>query len=202
MNAEELLSKFRMVGYSTCEFGLNSSHSGNLSVRIGGSMIITKALAMLGRINEHSLVEVPLDGDIDPGLNASKESYTHRAIYARRNAAAIVHTHPPAAITLSLLCDFIVPVDADGAYHFPKVGVVSPDYLLGPEAVAEVIAAPFENANMVLSRGHGLFVAEESLERALQYSCTVETSARIILNLLALGKEPHQFQKDYFGKWS
>lgn len=202
MNAEELLAKFRTAGFMTCEYGLNTSHSGNLSVRLGDVMIITQALAMLGRLSKESLTAVPLEGEIDPKLNASKESLTHRAIYAHTNANAIVHTHPAAAITLSLICDSIVPVDADGAYHFPKVDMVSPDYLKGPEAVAEIIATPFQKTNMVLSRGHGLFVAEESLERAVQFSCVLETSARIILNLLSLGKDPRAFEKDYFGKWN
>jgi len=201
MNAEELLVEFRTAGFTTCEFGLNSSHSGNLSVRLDDTMIITQALAMLGRLGRESLTAVPLTGDIDPKLNASKESLTHRVIYAQTGANAIVHTHPPAAITLSLLYDAIVPADADGAYHFPKVEVVAPDYLKGPQAVAEVIAAPFQHANMALSRGHGLFVAEETLERAVQFSCVLETSARIILNLLSIGKDPKVFQKDYFGKW-
>lgn len=201
MNAEELLAEFRTAGFMTCEFGLNSSHSGNLSVRFGENMIITQALAMLGRLNRDSLAAVPLEGDIDPKLNASKESLTHRAIYKRSTANAIVHTHPPAAITLSLLYDEIVPVDADGAYHFSKVAVVTPDYLKGPEAVAEVIAEPLATANVVLARGHGTFAAEETLERAIQFSCILETSARIILNLLMLDKNPKQFQKDYFGKW-
>jgi len=201
MNAEELLTEFRTAGFTTCEFGLNSSHSGNLSVRLGDNMIITQALAMLGRLGRESLAAVPLAGDIDPKLNASKESLTHRAIYARTEANAIVHTHPPAAITLSLLYDAIIPADADGAYHFPKVDVVCPDYLKGPQAVAEVIAAPFQHVNMVLARGHGLFVAQETLERAVQFSCVLETSARIILNLLSLGQDPTRFQKDYFGKW-
>jgi L-fuculose-phosphate aldolase len=202
MNAEKLLAEFRTAGFTTCEFGLNSSHSGNMSVRLGDNMLITQALAMLGRLDKDSLTLVPLAGDIDPKLNASKESFTHRAIYARTGANAIVHTHPPAAITLSLLYDEIVPVDADGAYHFPKVKVVEPNYLEGPEAIAKGIAAPFARANLVLARAHGAFVAEKTLEMAVQYSCILETSARIILNLLSLGKDPGPFQKDYFGKWT
>jgi L-fuculose-phosphate aldolase len=201
MIASRILEEIQAVGRMTCKFGLNSSHSGNLSVRVGDRVVITKALAMLGRLDEHALAEVPLKGAIDSALNASKESLTHRAIYERCKAKAIVHTHPPAAITLSLLYDSIAPVDADGAYHFPKVDVVAPNYLEGPEAVAEVIGTPFATANMALSRGHGLFVAEESLGRALQFSCVVETSARIICNLLAMGKDPRDFEKDYFGKW-
>jgi L-fuculose-phosphate aldolase len=202
MNAEKLLAEFRTAGFTTCEFGLNSSHSGNMSVRLADNMLITQALAMLGRLDKDSLTLAPLAGEIDPKLNASKEALTHRSIYARTGADAIVHTHPPAAITLSLLYDEIIPADADGAYHFPKVEVVQPDYLQGPEAVAEVIAAPFASSKLVLARGHGAFAAEESLERAVQYSCILETSARIILNLLSLGKDPSLFQKDYFGKWT
>jgi L-fuculose-phosphate aldolase len=199
--SRELLEDFRLVGRFTCEMGLNSSHSGNLSVRRDDRMIITCTLAMLGNLNEDDLVEVPLKGEVDPGFQASKEVITHRAIYDRTDARAIVHTHPINATTLSLLFGAIVPIDIDGAYHFPRVDVVAPDHTKSPEAVAEVVAGALEGTSIVLSRGHGAFAAEESLQRALQFSCVLESSARIIYRLMTLGKDPSVFEKDYFGKW-
>ncbi len=190
-----------MVGRLTCQMGLNGSHSGNLSVRRGQRMVITRTFTMLGNLNEDDLVEVPLEGEIDPELRASKESATHRAIYARTGAQVIVHTHPPVATTLSLLWEKIVPIDVEGAYYFPRVDVVAPDYSGSPEAVADIIAGAFQGSSIVLSRGHGAFAAGESLQEALHYSCVLESSSRIIYHMMTLGKDPRAFEKDYFGKW-
>lgn len=197
----EIVEDFRLIGRLTLEMGLNSSHSGNLSVRLGDGLIITRTLSMLGNLDENDLVEVSLEGPIEPGGRASKEAVTHRSIYARTGARAIVHTHLVTATMLSLISDEIVPVDADGAYYFPRVAVVTPDHTSSPEAVAEVIARGFADAKIVLSRGHGAFAAEQSLERALQYCSILENSARIIYQLMTLGMDTRRFEKDYFGKW-
>lgn len=201
MQTKKLLDEFRLVGRSTCEMGLNSSHSGNLSVRRDGRMVITATLSMLGDLREKDLIEVPLDVEIDPEARASKESITHRAIYAHTDARAIVHTHPITAITLSLISEAVVPVDIDGAYHFPHVRVVAPDHTKEPEAAAEDVARALADASIVLSRGHGAFAACESLDRALHFSCVLESSAQIIYNLMAIGEDPRSFEKDHFGKW-
>jgi ribulose-5-phosphate 4-epimerase/fuculose-1-phosphate aldolase len=112
-----------------------------------------------------------------------------------------VHTHPAVANTLSLLFGEIVPIDIEGAYHFARVDVVAPDHAGSPEAVADVIAGALHGSSIVLSRGHGAFAAEESLQRALHYSCVLESSSRIIYHMMTLGKDPRAFEKDYFDKW-
>ncbi len=199
--SKKLLEEFRLVGRSTCEVGLNSSHSGNLSVRRGDKMVITATLSMLGNLRDHDLVEIPLKGEIDPESRASKEAISHRAIYAHTDALAIVHTHPITAITLSLISEAVVPIDIDGAYHFPHVRVVAPDHTKEPEGVAEEVARGLADAHIVLSRGHGAFAACESLDRALHFSCILESSAQIIFKVMTLGQNPRSFEKDYFGKW-
>lgn len=199
--AKKILEEFQLIGRLTCEMGLNSSHSGNLSVRTGDSVIITRSLSMLANLGPTDLVEAPVTGNIDFELPASKETETHRAIYTHSDARAIAHAHPITATALSLFLDEIAPVDIDGAYHFPRVDVVEADHTDTPEVVADVIAKGLGDSSIVLSRGHGSFAIGESLDEALHFSCVLESSAQIIHKLLAVGKDPQTFQKDYFGKW-
>ncbi|MHB8868942.1 MAG: class II aldolase/adducin family protein, partial [Thermoleophilia bacterium] len=89
-----------------------SSHAGNMSVRVGDRLVITRRGSMLGRLQPEDLIETGIDRD-DSGIAlASSEIVVHRAVYQRTAAQAILHTHPPHGIVLSLEQDEIIPVDS------------------------------------------------------------------------------------------
>ena len=52
-----ILSQFQTVGEHLFTKGLVSSHSGNLSIRLGDRIIITRRSSRLGCLQEHDLVE-------------------------------------------------------------------------------------------------------------------------------------------------
>jgi len=90
-----ILSQFQTVGRDLFTKGLVSSHSGNLSIRLGERIIITRRSSRLGCLEEHDLIETGLSKNDRNTPLASVELAVHRAIYQQTSALAIVHAPPP-----------------------------------------------------------------------------------------------------------
>jgi len=104
-----LLSQFQTIGHDLFARGLVSSSSGNLSIKLGERIIITRRGSRLGCLEEHDLIETGLDKDDRSTPLASTELAVHRAIYRETPALAIVHAHPPHYVALSLVETEIIP---------------------------------------------------------------------------------------------
>ncbi|RMG84580.1 MAG: fuculose phosphate aldolase, partial [Candidatus Dadabacteria bacterium] len=134
-----MYEQFRDIGRDLFVAGLITSHGGNMSVRLGDRIVITRRGAMLGRLRPEDLVETGLEADDSMVTLASTELVVHRAIYRATSALAIVHTHPLHATALSLVEDAIVPVDSEGSYLLHRVPVVSAAKTVGSAEVARIL---------------------------------------------------------------
>ena len=76
-----MLKDFAYIGRDLFLSGLNSSHSGNMSIRCGDRIIITRRGAMLGQLTEQDLIETGLTKNDSHIILASTEIGVHRAIY-------------------------------------------------------------------------------------------------------------------------
>ena len=133
----------------------------------------------------------------DPAPLASTETPTHSAIYGCTQAQAILHTHPPHGVVLSLDQDEIVALDAEGAHLFEKVPVVVAERTVGSEEMAQVISAALVDHRLCMLRGHGLFAAGGDLEEAYRLSSAFEAAARAaylvrVAGITPIRKEPHR----------
>ena len=116
-------SQFQTIGRDLFARGLVSSHSGNLSIRLGDRIIITRRGSMLNCLQEHDLIETGIIRNNRSTPLASIDLAIHRAIYRETQALAIVHAHPPHATALSLIENEIVP-SAEGLSVVGTVPVV------------------------------------------------------------------------------
>lgn len=158
--------------------GYNDSHSGNGSVRAGETVWMTPTGACGDTLEADALVACPLDGALPPG--ASLDAALHLAVYrANAEAGAVLHSHGPHAIALSLAGGAFEPLDFEGATYFPRVPVLDIAYAEhiaeSPARVAEALATH----PVAIVRGHGVYARGETLERAYQWNCALEASARI-----------------------
>ena len=199
---DRLTAEFARIGRLLFQGGLNNSHSGNLSVRIGDKLVITRRGAMLGELSASDLVPIDLEQD-DSGIAiASTEVNVHRAIYRSTSALAIVHSHPRSATALSLRRDNIVPVDVEGRYYFKRVPVFQAKRAIGSEELEGGLPALLENFPIVMVRGHGAFATGGNLEEGLQISHSLEWSCDILLRCLAMGLSPEiVMDDDGHGDW-
>ncbi len=174
-----MLKDFQRVGRDLFLAGLNNSHSGNLSVRCGDRIVITRRGAMLGHLEEKDLIETG-PGKNDADILASREIGVHRAVYNGTSALAIVHAHPVHAIALSLLEDEIIPIDSEGTYLLQKVPVISAKHTIGSKELEEKLPGILKEYKIVMVRGHGSFAVGQMLEEAYQWTSSLENVCRII----------------------
>lgn len=186
-----ILTQFQTVGHELFTKGLVSSHSGNLSIRMGERVTITRRSCGLGCLEEHDLIETGLSKNDRNTPLASTELAVHRAIYRETSASAIVHAHPPHAVALSLAETEIVPTDTEGLSLLGKVPVLGWNMEVKPGGLADIIAAALKQCRVIMVHGHGSFAIGQLLEEAHNYTDFLEESCQVICLLKSLqGERP------------
>lgn len=175
----ENFSDFIRIGRLGWEQGLFSTHGGNMSIRIGDRILITRRGSMLGALREEDIIETSLDENDAFITLASTEIIVHRAIYKNTEALAIFHAHPPITVAKSLVSEEIVLEDSEGSYILKKIPVVSAKLTVGAKEVAEIIPQYLKDFKIVVLKGHGSFAIGMLLEEALSYTSTLEHSLKI-----------------------
>ena len=175
-----MYKEFAKIGAFLFQAGIISSHGGNLSVRVGDRILITRRGSMLGDLHQRDIIETSLHKN-DSGIAlASTEVGVHRAIYLNTSALAIVHAHPPHAVVLSLGRNEIIPVDSEGSYTLHKIPVVTTQTTIGSQEVAEKIPPILKNYKIAMLRGHGSFAIGQVLEEAYQWTSTLEECCKML----------------------
>lgn len=175
----ELIRVFREIGRDIFVAGLTSSHGGNMSVRDGERIVITRRGSMLGRLGDDDLVETGM-APCDADERCSREIVVHRAIYAATDAQAIVHAHPLHTIARSFASTAIIPADSEGLYVLGEVPVVSSPSTIASAEAGEVLAEALRTVPVAVLRTHGPFAKGATLEEAFMYVSVLEASANIL----------------------
>ena len=174
-----ILSQFQSVGHDLFTAGLVSSHNGNLSIRLGERMIITRRSSRLGCLEEHDLIETGVSKNDRSTPLASIELAVHRAIYQQTPALAIIHAHPPHAVALSLTETEIVLSD-EGLFVVGRVPVLGWNTEMSPLELADAIAQALKKNRIVVVRGHGSFAIGQLLEEAYSLTTALEESCQVV----------------------
>jgi L-fuculose-phosphate aldolase len=179
-----LFRQFKEFGRDLFLRGSISSHAGNMSVRIGDMLYITRSGAMLGRLSRADIIKIGIDkDDLDLSRTASSEAPVHRAIYHYTDALAIIHSHPPYATLLSMTEDALIPADREGSYFFKKVPVLDLKKTGSRINTAGLIGRRMKDYKVILVRGHGSFSRGDTLEEAYMLTSSLEASAFFIYHL-------------------
>jgi len=182
-----MLAEFQRIGKYLFQEGLIGSHGGNMSVREGDKIFITRRDVMLSEIKEGDIIEVGMSPDERDAL-ASRELPTHRAVYRETRAAAIVHAHPPNAIAISITDNKIIPQDAEGLYLFKSAAIVRVRQAIGSDEAARLLPSFLQGGSVVaVVKGHGSFALGKNLEEAYKYTSSLENSCRILVAIRASG---------------
>lgn len=181
--------EFIKIGKLAWQQGLFSSHGGNMSIRVGDRILITRRGSMLGALEKGDIIETALFSNDTHVTLASTEIIVHRAVYKNTSALAVFHAHPPCAVALSLLCDEIVLEDSEGSYILKKVPVVKTALTVGAKEVAEVMPKYLNDFKTVMLKGHGSFAVGTLLEEAFSLTSSLEHSCRILRYMRAFKGE-------------
>jgi L-fuculose-phosphate aldolase len=159
------------------QYGLNDSHSGNASVRDGDIIWVTPTGCCADTLSVDDLVACSIQGDIGDG--ASLDAPLHIAVYQHNpNARAILHSHGPHSVALTMDGKDFEPVDFEGQYYFSVVPVLNieyQDYLVeSPDKVAHALS----RYKVAIVRGHGVYAQADSVNLAYKWTTSLELSAK------------------------
>ncbi|NYT02469.1 MAG: fuculose phosphate aldolase, partial [Methanosarcinales archaeon] len=142
-------------------------------------ILITCTGSMLNEIDQSQVVLVDKGGPGPLDQVASCETPAHRAIYQTTGARAIIHTHSPYAVAVSLLeKDLIEAEDSEGREMLGAMPVVEGRF--GSAELAEALAPAMVGRRACVARGHGVFAAGQTLQEAYTVACMAEHSSQVL----------------------
>jgi len=171
--------------------GMTTLSGGNLSIKDdNGDIWITPSGIDKGNLTAKDMICVKADGATQGPHKPSSELPFHRAIYQLRpDLNAIVHAHPPALVSFSIVRQVpdtrIIP---QANRVCGPVGY-APYALPGSEALGDNIAATFaEGYNIIILENHGMAAAGHTLLDAFHRLETLDFCARILIRARTLGE--------------
>ena len=108
---DEIYQQIREYAFRSTRRGYVTAHGGNISVREGNSIWITRHATSFEDVKQEDIVRVYVDMPSDNDVMASTEAIVHKEIYKKTDNFAVMHAHPPYAVALSFFYDEIVPKD-------------------------------------------------------------------------------------------
>jgi L-fuculose-phosphate aldolase len=172
--------------------GINQGAAGNISVRDGGSMLVTPSGISYAEMTPQMIAHMRLDGQgaSEGPFAPSSEWRMHLDILrARADVEAVVHTHSTYATTLATLRRDIPAVHyMIGVFRAARIRCTG--YApFGTQALSDLVVEGLGRAHGVLLGNHGMVVTGESLERAMWRAVELEALARLYY-LSSLAGEP------------
>jgi L-fuculose-phosphate aldolase len=171
--------------------GLIAAADGNVSLRLsGGDILITPSGVHKGFLNESDLVVVDSKGYVLKGLGRpSSELIMHTAIYRQYpGAMAVVHTHPPWTLALSLSGNQLLPhLLIEGKMFLGEVTIV-PFEKPGTEALARAVVDALHKGSAQILAHHGAVTMGPTLWKAFELMECLEHISRITALAKILGE--------------
>jgi L-fuculose-phosphate aldolase len=174
-------------GIRLLDDGLAIGTSGNLSLRLGDTVLITPSGIGYRDLKPDDMCAAGLDGaELDAPAPLSSELPMHLAVYAATDAAAVVHTHSPEVVALSAVRDELP------AIHYTITGLggpvrVAPYERFGSGRLAAAAVAALAGRRAVILRNHGAVCYGASLAQAYGRALLLEWLARVYRMACALG---------------
>ncbi len=182
---DEIHRNMSIAGSELFLSGLVTTRSGNLSIRKGKEVFITRHGAMLGRLKKDDIMRLDLDVSGLLLKKASMDSKLHLQIYKQTTTRTVVHAHPPYGTLLSLDNDVIEPLDVEGKYYFPKVPVVPWDRSTGKR-----LSKVLKTNRIAVARAHGTYAVGVTMDDALFWTTSFSHSCKLLfLRALVKGFE-------------
>lgn len=170
--------------------GLTTTSGGNISIiDDNGDIWVTPSAIDKGSLRPSDIVCVKSDGTIAGRHKPSSEFPFHKAIYEiRPDIKAIIHAHPPALVSFSIVRKIPNTNIISQAKHIcGPVGYASYE-LPGSQALGRVIAEEFKKGyKAVIMENHGTVLGGSDMVDAFQRFETLEFCARSILFGASIG---------------
>ena len=176
------------------DLGINQGTSGNISLRLGDTMLISPSAVPYEQMEPEQVAKLPIhrdDRQHEGPLKPSTEWPMHQYILrARPDINAVVHAHPTFATTLAIArrpipaCHYMVA--AFGGNDVRCAGYAT----FGTKELASEALKALDGRNACLLANHGVIVCGPTLAKAMWLAVELETISRQYYHSLLIGG-PH-----------
>ncbi|GAA2956152.1 MULTISPECIES: class II aldolase/adducin family protein [Streptomycetaceae] len=175
----------------TAAEGLVVGTSGNVSARVGGTVLVTPTGVPYDRLGPGDAVGVDLEGRRVLGeLAPTSELPLHLAVYNSTGAAAVVHTHAVHATAVSTLVTEVPLVHYAAAALGGPVRTAPYARYGTPELAGHMLAALRDRTGCLL-RNHGTLTYGDTLDEAYDRTAQLEWLCRLWLTASSVpGRSP------------
>jgi L-fuculose-phosphate aldolase len=154
--------------------------AGNLSIRLGDTVVMTPTSVNYDQIAEHNICVLDAGGVLLDGDGArSSEWPMHRRIYDLTDAGAVVHTHSPFAVAMSTVCDELPAVH----YSVLRLGGttvrVAPYTTFGSDGLAGAAADALDGRFAAILQNHGAVAYGATIDEAYDRALLLEWLAEV-----------------------
>ncbi|WP_369168363.1 class II aldolase/adducin family protein [Streptomyces sp. R28] len=165
----------------TVSEGLVVGTSGNVSVRVGDTVLLTPSGVPYDRLTSQDVTGVDLDGrQVLGSLVPTSELPMHLAVYRGTDAGAIVHTHAVHATAVSTLVPELPLIHyMAGALGGPVR--VAPYATYGTQELAENMLRALTDRTACLLQNHGTIAYGTTLDQAYDRTAQLEWMSRLWL---------------------
>ncbi|MFW6177840.1 MAG: class II aldolase/adducin family protein [Desulfohalobiaceae bacterium] len=179
----EAAFQLREAAHRAWNKGLLSGFNGNISLRLEDRVVITCSGAAKAFIQPGDLVCLDLATGRALGQGpASSEAGLHLRLYQEQpEAGAVLHTHPPALLSLELRKERLLDLELFEAKAYQELLCRVPREKPGSSRLAELVSSAARDFQAVFMAGHGLVCWAGSLQQAVGLSEELESLARIQL---------------------
>lgn len=165
----------------TVSEGLVVGTSGNVSVRVGDTVLVTPSGVPYDRLSPDDVTGVDLAGDRVLGsLVPTSELPMHLAIYRATDAGAVVHTHAVHATAVSTLVPELPLIHYMAAALGGPVRV-APYATYGTPELAENMLRALTDRTACLLQNHGTIAYGTDLDQAYDRTAQLEWMCRVWL---------------------
>lgn len=183
------------AGRRLAGLGLSPGSSGNISVRVGDTIVMSPTGSDLAALDAARLSVLDFEGNLLSGPKASKEYPFHRAMYRRsEDTGAIVHLHSTNAVGVSCLepwstMSAIPPITP---YFVMRVGQTPliPYAAPGDSSQAGIIENLDFPFGAVLLQNHGSITSGVTMAAAVEAAIELEEACKLVL---LLGAKPARY---------
>ena len=150
------------AGRLTVETRMVDSYFGNISYRLGDTILISQTGSSLDELS--GCIDVcPMDGSSTVAVTASSELPAHRAVYEASRVAAILHGHPKFCVIMSMICGAedcahrgACHVKCDQQRFIHDIPIVPGEVGGGPTGLYRTLPRAMSGRGAIVW-GHGLF---------------------------------------------
>ncbi|NQX28922.1 aldolase [Microbacteriaceae bacterium VKM Ac-2854] len=195
--SDDAAARAALVAAARSLFDRSLTHgsTGNISLRLGSTILVTPTGSSLGTVEPDELSVIDRHGVHIGGAKPSKEAFLHAAVLRARPAAkAVVHTHSTYSAAVSCLAD----VDASDAlppltaYFAMRIGRLPllPYHAPGDESLEALAESTAVDHLAFLLSNHGPVVSGVTLSAAMDALEELEETAKLFLLLRGQATRP------------